>query len=88
MDETVSTDVSKLLHSRVLVCGTKVMNQSGEVRIICSDMASEGDEVKAECHTYGFQCSFEILYRLPNIVGRILWMFSSIRLRMYSLFQK
>lgn len=38
--------------------------------------------------TYGFQCSLEILYKLPNIIGRILSMFSSIRLRIYSLFQK
>lgn len=38
--------------------------------------------------THGFQCSLEILYRLPNIMGRILSMFSSMRLRMYSLFQK
>lgn len=38
--------------------------------------------------THGFQCSLEILYRLPNIIGRILSMFSSMRLRMYSLFQK
>lgn len=38
--------------------------------------------------TYGFQCSLEILYRLPNMMGRTLSMFSSMRLRMYSLFQK
>ena len=45
-------------------------------------------EKHPEQNTYGFQCSLEILYRLPNIIGRILSMFSSIRLRMYSLFQK
>lgn len=38
--------------------------------------------------TYGFQCSLEILYKLPNIIGRILSIFSSIKLRIYSLFQK
>lgn len=38
--------------------------------------------------THGFQCSLEILYRLPNMIGRTLSTFSSTRLRMYSLFQK
>lgn len=38
--------------------------------------------------TYWFQCSLETRYRLLNMMGRILSMFSSIRLRMYSLFQK
>lgn len=38
--------------------------------------------------TYGFQCSLEILYKLANIIGRILSIFSSIKLRIYSLFQK
>lgn len=38
-------------------------------------------------NTYGFQCSFEILYRLENMMGRMTLEFSSIKLMMYSLFQ-
>lgn len=39
-------------------------------------------------NTDWFQCSLETLYRVPNTRGRMTWQFSSIRLRMYSLFQK
>jgi len=35
-----------------------------------------------------FQCSLETLYSVPKTRGRMTWQFSSIRLRMYSLFQK
>lgn len=35
-----------------------------------------------------FQCSFEIRYSAGNMMGMITALFSSIRLKMYSLFQK
>lgn len=49
----------------------------------------EGEREKGgkERKTYGFQCSFEILYRLENMMGRMTLEFSSIKLMMYSLFQ-
>lgn len=41
-----------------------------------------------ENDTDWFQCSLETLYSVPKTRGRMTWQFSSIRLRMYSLFQK
>jgi hypothetical protein len=38
--------------------------------------------------TYWFQWSLEILYKLLNIIGNTILEFSSIKLIMYSLFQK
>ena len=38
--------------------------------------------------TYWFQCSFEIRYKHENIIGKITFEFSSMRLMIYSLFQK
>lgn len=38
--------------------------------------------------TYWFQWSLDILYKLLNIIGKTILEFSSIKLIMYSLFQK
>ena len=38
--------------------------------------------------TYWFQWSLDILYKLENMIGKMEFEFSSIRLMMYSLFQK
>ena len=38
--------------------------------------------------SYWFQWSFDILYKLLNIIGNTILEFSSIKLIMYSLFQK
>lgn len=61
------------------------MYQSGDQMTKRQNSKNQKDKKK---YTYWFQCSLEILYKLPNMIGRILSIFSSIKLRIYSLFQK